>query len=118
MKVVIAGSRGISGVIGRLSLIKAIEQSSFFITEVVSGGAIGVDKLGEAWAMANDVNVTQFLPQYDLFPPKVAPIKRNEKMADYADAALFLWDGVSRGTFNMIKNMHDRNKLYFIRMVF
>jgi hypothetical protein len=39
-------------------------------------------------------------------------------MAEYADAAIILWDGESKGTLNMIKNMHKLDKPYFIRMSF
>lgn len=41
-------------------------------------------------------------PKYKLFG-RAAPLKRNEKMVDIADAVLIIWDGVSRGskyTFN------------------
>lgn len=46
MRTIIAGSRSITD----YALIqKAVSESGFEITEVVSGGAIGVDRLGERW---------------------------------------------------------------------
>jgi hypothetical protein len=114
MKVVIAGSRNISD---RLGLVKAIKQSGFDITEVVSGKARGVDTLGETWAMANDIVIKQFPADWAKHGNAAGPI-RNAIMAEYADAAIILWDGESKGTLNMIKNMHKLDKPYFIRMSF
>jgi YspA, cpYpsA-related SLOG family len=114
MKVVIAGSRDITD---RLGLVKAIEQSGYDITEVVSGTARGVDQMGEAWATANKVPVKQFPADWNKHYSAAGPI-RNAEMAKYTDAAVLLWDGKSRGTLNMIKNMHILDKPYFIRMVF
>ena len=114
MKVVIAGSRHIKD---RLGLVKAITQSGFDITEVVSGTATGVDQMGEAWALAHDIKVKRFPADWTKHGNAAGPI-RNADMAEYADAAIILWDSQSRGTLNMIKNMHTRDKPYFIRMVF
>jgi hypothetical protein len=37
-------------------------------------------------------------------------------MAEYADAAIIIWDGQSKGTRNMIENMIRRKKPYHIGM--
>lgn len=114
MKVVIAGSRHITD---RLGLVKAIEQSGFEITEVVCGKSRGVDSLGEAWARANEIPVKEMPADWAKFGKIAGPI-RNSDMAKYADAAIILWDGKTKGTLNMIKNMVKLDKPYFIRMVF
>lgn len=114
MKVVIAGSRDI---VDRLGLVKAIKQSGFDITEVVSGKARGVDTMGETWAVANDIPIKQFPADWSKHGNAAGPI-RNSMMAEYADAAIIIWDGKSAGTLNMIKNMHMLDKPYFIRMSF
>ena len=114
MKVVIAGSRDISD---RLGLVKAIVQSGFDITEVVSGKARVIDTLGETWAAANDIVVKQFPADWTKHGNAAGPI-RNAMMAEYADAAIIIWNGESKGTLNMIKNMHKLDKPYFIRMSF
>jgi hypothetical protein len=57
------------------------------VTEVVSGGAIGVDDYGDRWARERGIAVQTFLPQYDrLTDKKRAPLARNEQMAFYASA--------------------------------
>lgn len=99
MKVIIAGGRTITDI----SLVyAAIAESGFEITEVVSGGADGVDKLGEKAAMDSLFPVKVFKADWDRFGRSAGP-KRNREMATYADALIAIWDGKSRGTKNMIE---------------
>lgn len=67
------------------------------ITEIVSGGARGIDTQAAEYAQINGIALTEFLPEYTRFG-KSAPLKRNEKIAEYADEALIFWDGCSKGT--------------------
>lgn len=107
MKVVIAGSRGITD----YALVpKAVEASGFKITEEVCGKAVGVDWLGEHYAKLNNIPVKEFPPEWNKYPPKVAPIMRNITMAEYADAAIIIWDGKSPGTRHMITEVSKRRK--------
>jgi hypothetical protein len=112
MRVVIAGSRSIKafGVVER-----AILSSPFSgrITEVVSGTARGVDKLGERWAKENNIPI-KFFPANWFEYGKGAGRLRNSEMAMYADALIAVWDGESRGTRNMIEEMQRLGKLIFI----
>ena len=90
MKTIIAGSRGITDI----KLVgKAVKESGFAITEVVSGTARGVDQLGEQWARNNHVPIRRFPAKWDTFG-KSAGYRRNEEMADYADSLIALWEGV------------------------
>lgn len=99
MKTIIAGSRTITDL--RL-LEQVIENSGFNITEVVCGGARGVDDLGRKWAgNGNRVPVKMFPANWDEFG-KSAGYRRNVQMAEYADALIAVWDGVSSGTKHMI----------------
>lgn len=98
MKVIIAGSRTITD---PKILAEAITASGFEITEVVSGGAQGVDTLGECWASDNGRKVTCFPAKWKIHGRSAGPI-RNGQMAEYAEALIAIWDGKSRGTQNMI----------------
>jgi hypothetical protein len=98
MRVIIAGSRTISDA---FLVHRAILESGFEITEVVSGGARGVDTTGEKCASRLGVPVARFPAQWDKFGPEAGPI-RNKEMADYADALILVWDGKSRGSRNML----------------
>ena len=112
MKVIIAGSRNINDY---KLLVDTIQRSGYDITEVVSGCATGVDWLGEQWARANDVPIKEMPANWNRHGNSAGPI-RNRDMAEYADAAIIIWDGESRGTRNMIENMIRRKKPYHIGM--
>lgn len=111
MKVIIAGSRGIQT---PEIVHAAIEHSGLAdsITQVVSGGAIGVDRIGEAWGKSHGIEVIQFLPKWSLLGRR-AGRKRNEEMAVYADALIAVWDGHSQGTKHMIDTMKRLGKPVF-----
>jgi hypothetical protein len=98
MKVIVAGSRGITSF---KEVSYAIEKSGFEITEIVSGTARGVDRLGEGWASLNEVPIKRFPAQWDKYG-RGAGFKRNTEMAEYADALVAVWDGRSNGTKQMI----------------
>jgi hypothetical protein len=105
MKVIVAGSHGITD----SNLVAgAIQASGFAITEIVSGGAKGVDRLGENYAAQHGIPVRKFITDWRL--GRGAGIKNNADMADYADALVAIWDGRSRGTKNVIELMRKMNK--------
>lgn len=98
MKVIIAGSRKIND----YELVKrVIKRSGFLIKRVVCGCAEGVDRLGEKWAMENNIPVIYFPADWVLYG-KRAGFHRNFNMASFADALIAVWDGESTGTKNMI----------------
>jgi len=117
MRTIIAGSRGISDV----RLVKeAVEKSDFLITEIVSGHARGVDKAGERYAESADIDLVIFPANWNKHGYSAGHI-RNERMARYAIAdesrpggLIAIWDGVSRGTKNMIDTANRLGLKVFI----
>jgi threonine/homoserine efflux transporter RhtA len=110
MKVIIAGSRTIEDY---LMVEAAVAASGFEITEVVSGNARGVDRLGEQWAFQRGILITRFIPNWDLLGKKAGHI-RNAQMGEYADALIALWDGKSSGTKNMIDYMRIKKAPIYV----
>lgn len=90
MKVAIIGSRNLVNV----EISKYIPEN---VTEIISGGARGIDTLAEEWAEKNGIPKTIIKPEYERFK-RGAPLKRNEKIVELADVIIALWDGKSRGT--------------------
>ena len=45
------------------------------VTEIVSGGARGVDTSAREYALAHDIKLTEFLPEYDKYG-RSAPLPR------------------------------------------
>lgn len=110
MKVIIAGSRSIT----EYSIIKqAVEESGFSITEIVSGMAKGVDKLGEQYANEKSILLKQF--PADWSKGRHAGFTRNVQMAEYADALIAIWDGQSKGTAHMINIARGLKLKIFIK---
>ena len=110
MKTIVAGSRSIKSL---QAVQDAVKASQFEITEVVSGGALGVDLLGEAWAKENEIPIKRFIPDWSRFGKSAGP-KRNCEMADYSEALIALWDGESRGTKHMIEEAKRRGLKCFV----
>lgn len=103
MKTIIAGSRDI---IDYGLVTEAMNRIDWDVTEIVSGGARGIDTLGERWASDNNVSLKIFPADWDTYGKAAGPI-RNAQMAKYADALVAIWDGKSRGTSNMIGEAKD-----------
>lgn len=79
------------------------------VTEIVSGGAKGIDSVGEEFANDSHILVNRFDADWEKHGKAAGPI-RNKKMAEYADALLLIWDGKSKGSANMKKEMLLLNK--------
>lgn len=96
-------------------VVEAIERSGFTITEVVSGTAVGADRLGEQWARANNIPIKEMPADWIRHGNSAGPM-RNRQMAEYSDAAVVVWDGKSPGSRNMVENMIRRKKPYYVAL--
>jgi len=114
LKVIIAGSRGVTSYD---TVKQAIFNASMCgipeITEVISGTARGVDKLGERYARENGITIVPYPAQWDIYGKKAGYI-RNEEMAHYADALISVWDGVSRGSKHMINIAEEKGLIVYV----
>lgn len=100
MKVIIAGSRDFND----YNLL--CERMDFYLrdqegVEIISGGARGADTLAIKYANERGIPVHVMNADWDKYG-KSAGYKRNEQMAEAADALVAYWDGQSRGTSHMI----------------
>lgn len=98
MRVAIVGSRNLS-----VSNLESYLPDG--VTEIISGGAKGVDTSAREYAVAHSLPFREFLPEYSLYG-KSAPLKRNLKIISQADLVLAFWDGTSRGTKFVIDHCH------------
>ena len=102
MKVAVIGSRSLFV----RDLSKYLPEGT---TELVSGGARGVDTSAREYARANGLPIKEFLPDYATLG-KGAPLQRNLLIIEYADVVLAFWDGKSRGTKFVIDNCKKMGK--------
>lgn len=96
MKVAVIGSRGLTV----SDLGRYLPENT---TEIVSGGAKGVDTSAREYALSHGIKLTDFLPEYTKYG-RSAPLKRNIAIIEYSDIVLAFWDGKSRGTKFVIDN--------------
>ena len=100
MRVIIAGGRDFNNYPLLFEKCNNILISQTNI-EIVSGCAKGADVLGEKYAKEHNYPIKQFPANWDKFG-KSAGYKRNEEMANYANALIAFWDKRSIGTKHMI----------------
>lgn len=115
-----------------------IDEVRWPITVVISGmadednkGRRSVDMLGVDWATARGIPYEPFRADWKNISRPGAVVReradgvrydamagklRNVKMADAADALIFLWDGVSPGTAHMFDTMLTRQKPVYGRI--
>ena len=101
MKVAIIGSRGLN-----------IENLEDYVpkdtTEIISGGAKGVDFCAKTYAIAHGLKLTEFLLEYGKYG-RASPLKRNITIIQNADFVLAFWDGYSKGTKFVIEHCKKYN---------
>lgn len=102
MKVAVVGSRNIK-----------IDNLCCYLpdntTEIISGGAKGVDTYAREYAVENEIKFTEILPEYNRYG-RAAPLKRNNLIVDMADIVIAFWDGKSKGTKYVIDYCKKKNK--------
>ncbi len=106
--VIVAGSRSFKDyqlLKQKLDLLLAEKLKSHKLF-IVSGNALGADKLGEKYASENDIPIKHFPANWTLHGNKAGYI-RNCEMAVIASAAVIFWDGKSKGSKHMITISHD-----------
>lgn len=95
--------------------IRTLSKQGIDDIEIVSGGAIGADKLGELFAKKWALGLKVFPADWGMHGKSAGAI-RNMQMAKYCDEAVVFWDGKSKGSHNMINCMNDIKKPVMVVM--
>lgn len=101
-KVVVAGGRDFSDYQLLKQTLNHLLIHKLPNVEIVCGKATGADTLGERYAKELGLSVAYFPADWTKHKKAAGPI-RNREMAKYSDACVVFWDGMSRGTKNMIE---------------
>lgn len=101
MKVAIVGSRGL-----QIDLSRYIPPET---TEIISGGAKGIDTLAEQYAIQKGIPTRIFYPDIKVLG-RWAYFARNDQIVDAADLVIAFWDGASPGTRYTIARARKMNK--------
>lgn len=120
MKLIIAGTRSFKDrAIFDRELNKLIVANKWKVTEVVSGGCQGADRLGETWAATHGIPCRIFGARWDKNGKSAGPT-RNQRIAKYVavakdetgkgqveNALVVFWDQKSPGTANMMTEANN-----------
>lgn len=106
MKVIIAGGRDFDDYKLLCRYVDKILSRQNNV-EIVSGTAKGADRLGERYANEHGLPIKRFPAQWNVYG-KSAGYIRNVEMADYGDALIVFWDGMSNGTQHMMDAAEER----------
>lgn len=130
-KTLIVGSREITD----YELVeKAIKESGFKISEIISGGAKGADTLAEKYAKQNKIKIKVFKPDWDNIEAEGAKVKerinpwtkevekyncmagfqRNSEMVNYGEQCIALQVEDTSGTQDTIKKCQEKGIPVFI----
>jgi hypothetical protein len=125
MKTIIAGMRDFHDYKHVMRAIKKAALLGITIDELVCGMAPGVDMTGYYFAKMARIPIKEMPADWDNITVPGALVRtrkdgtqynalagpmRNEKMAQYADSLIAIWNGVSTGTGDMIDRMRHHNK--------
>ena len=100
MRVIVAGTRRFDTATFYPIVDWALRAGPFDATSIISGGASGIDATAEQWGKRNDTAVLRYAADWNRHGRAAGP-KRNEAMAESADALILIWDGESKGSADM-----------------
>jgi hypothetical protein len=114
LRIIVAGSRTFKSYdFLEQEVLKIVSKFSGEEIEIVSGNAIGADKLGERFAKKYGIPLRLFPANWSHYGKKAGYI-RNKAMAEYSDVLIAFWDGRSRGTMLMYDLAKKNNLEVFI----
>lgn len=108
MILIIAGSRNLKVTIEDLD---SYITNDFVInpSSIISGGATGIDTCANKYANYKKIAFIPFPADWKKHGKAAGPI-RNKLMAEHGDVLLLIWDGKSKGSASMKKEMEKLNK--------
>lgn len=121
MRLIIGGNR----LVEDIRIVEDAIRSSGYerqITEVVNDGLNGASKLAEMWSIKHNILVKKFYADWQYYSRFVelksqknpAGEVRNRNMANYADAAIIIWDGKDEDVKNLIDSVKIASKPLFL----
>lgn len=102
-KVIVAGGRDFNNqaFLNKTLDVLLIDKARSHEIVIISGAAKGADTQGEVYARMKGYLLESHPADWDTYG-QAAGYRRNEEMAESADALICFWDGKSRGSKHMI----------------
>ena len=105
MKIAVVGSRNAPP----NAAVLILKQLPSQITEMISGGADGIDSAAQEVAQTLGIPLHVISPDYEQYG-RQAPLVRNREIIACADEVLAFWDGKSKGTQYVIAECIKQGK--------
>lgn len=103
MKIVVGGSRQCTTA---ALLERAIETSPWKgqVTQVIQGGATGVDELARKWAELRGIEVVTIVAEWNKYGRAAGPRRNRAMIREHApDGVIVVWDGRSPGSASLVR---------------
>lgn len=111
--VAIIGSRTfVNYLYAKKKILEILEDENITPYKIVSGGAVGSDKIAETFAEEYNINVEVFKPDWSI--GKHAGLLRNTQIIENCDYVIAFWDMKSKGTLDSINKAKKLNKSLYI----
>jgi hypothetical protein len=115
MRTIIAGSRDVADFAVVERALAEAALAGIVPSVVLCGEARGVDRLGRQWAETRGIPVESYRPDWRRHR-RGAGRRRNQQMAEAGEALVAIWNGLSRGTADMIRRARARGlKVHVVR---
>lgn len=101
MRVLVCGGRDFTDKESAFAILDAY-HSTIPITQIIEGGALGADRIGRDWAVANGVPHQTFPADWERYGRSAGPV-RNQQMLDEGKPDFVLAFPGGKGTANMVK---------------
>lgn len=105
----VVGSRGFKNY---NLLEQKLSTAPFKIDKIISGGAVGADRLAIRYARKHQLDWEEFLPDHKKY--KHAYHHRNRLIAEASDVLVAFWNGTSTGTKYTIDYTRKLGKTVYI----
>lgn len=98
------------------SLLKEeINELKLNISLIISGGALGADKLGEKYADTHNIPTQIYYPNWKEYGKRAGAI-RNKLIVENSDYIIAFWNGISKGTkitIDLAKKCNKKLKIIY-----
>ena len=113
MKTIVAGSRSITKY---KHVVDAINLCGWIPSVIIEGEASGVDTLAKRYGWLNNIPVDPHPAAWQIngYLDKGAGAKRNQEMANIAEALVLVWDWVSTGSKDMLDRARKKGLKVFV----
>lgn len=115
IKIIIAGGRDFADYELLCKTVDGVIGTIHDSVTIISGHAAGADSLGEQYAKEHGIPLEVYPADWKKNGKK-AGFMRNSVMAEKGDRLIAFWDGMSKGTLDMITKANDAGMVVNITM--